>query len=451
MDEFAATVDYSNEALRQLGARIRNLRRRRGMTQRDLSFDGCSYSYLARIESGDRRPSPRVLIEIAQRLGVTTDELTGELATAGSGRSAEILQARTMIRAGKLEDAEQLLGSVLREAQVGGDSDRMSEAYEGLGLVAARQGREDAALRLLEQAVDVGARPHPAHRADLYTELTRRYLSTGDTARAIALLEDCLATLARDPALDLAKVVRYTLYLSQALSDAGDFGRASAVLAEALRDGAEDIDLRSRATAYTSLSRLYATVGQSEQSLAYADRALTLYELLEDNQALSDAHLALAQSLLDAARPQDAGGHLETARQLLGPRPAPLDVGFIQVEEARHALQTGDRRRAGTLAREAVELLTEASMPGQLGDAYLVLARVHEELGRLDEADAAYRAAVENIRRQNGWLRELAKAYRWYGKFLKRRGRDAEALEAFEHAADLAPSNRDALEPLAAA
>ena len=40
------------------------------MTQRDLSFDGCSYSYLARIEAGDRRPSPRVLIEIARRLGV---------------------------------------------------------------------------------------------------------------------------------------------------------------------------------------------------------------------------------------------------------------------------------------------------------------------------------------------------------------------------------------------
>ena len=38
------------------------------MTQRDLSFDGCSYSYLARIEAGDRRPSPRVLYEIARRL-----------------------------------------------------------------------------------------------------------------------------------------------------------------------------------------------------------------------------------------------------------------------------------------------------------------------------------------------------------------------------------------------
>ena len=61
-------AEYSNEALRKLGARIRHYRRKRAMTQRDLSFDGCSYSYLARIEAGDRRPSPRVLYEIARRL-----------------------------------------------------------------------------------------------------------------------------------------------------------------------------------------------------------------------------------------------------------------------------------------------------------------------------------------------------------------------------------------------
>ena len=79
-------LDYSNEALRKLGARIRHLRRKRAMTQRDLSFDGCSYSYLARIEAGDRRPSPRVLIEIARRLGVSPEELTGEV-PASSARA----------------------------------------------------------------------------------------------------------------------------------------------------------------------------------------------------------------------------------------------------------------------------------------------------------------------------------------------------------------------------
>ena len=51
--------EYSNEALRKLGARVRHLRRKNGMTQRELSFDGCSYSYLARIEAGDPSILPR--------------------------------------------------------------------------------------------------------------------------------------------------------------------------------------------------------------------------------------------------------------------------------------------------------------------------------------------------------------------------------------------------------
>ena len=117
MDQLEQEVDYSNEALRKLGARIRHLRRKRAMTQRDLSFDGCSYSYLARIESGDRRPSPRVLSEIAGRLGVTVEELIGEMSTQRPLRSLEVLDAMMMIRLERYDQAEDLLRGVMREAR----------------------------------------------------------------------------------------------------------------------------------------------------------------------------------------------------------------------------------------------------------------------------------------------------------------------------------------------
>ena len=120
--------EYSNEALRKLGARVRHLRRKRGMTQRDLSFEGCSYSYLARIEAGDRRPSPRVLMEIARRLGVSTEELTGETSPQQRPRSLELLDAMVLGRMGRLDESEELLRGVLREAEVNGDGERMSEA-----------------------------------------------------------------------------------------------------------------------------------------------------------------------------------------------------------------------------------------------------------------------------------------------------------------------------------
>lgn len=65
--------------LTALGRRIRQLREARGLTQRELMFDGCSYAYLSRVEQGGRQPSVQVLEELARRLGTTVHYLkTGE-------------------------------------------------------------------------------------------------------------------------------------------------------------------------------------------------------------------------------------------------------------------------------------------------------------------------------------------------------------------------------------
>ena len=82
--------------------------------------------------------------------------------------------------------------------------------------------------------------------------------------------------------------------------------------------------------------------------------------------------------------------------------------------------------------------------------AAMVVVMTKGDLAKKADAERAewgFTAAIDAIRQQNGWTRELAKAYRWYGKFLKRMGRAEAALEAFELAADLAPSNQDAMAP----
>jgi tetratricopeptide (TPR) repeat protein len=265
-----------------------------------------------------------------------------------------------MIRDGELDEAEELLRGVLREAEVNGDAQRMSEAYEGLGAVAAERGEAAIAIGLLEQARDAGAPPDPAERVELFGRLFQLYRSSGDVARALALLQDCLAELRRAPVVDATKIVRYAVWLSRAYNE--------------------------------------------------------------------------------------AGRHLIAARNLLGAHPSATDHGRILVEDARQALLLGDATAAAQRADQAVRALGEGD-GAHLGDAHLVLARVQDELGELERADAAYTAAIEAIRTQDASARDLARAYRWYGKFLKRIGRAEAALEAFELAADLAPSNQDALAP----
>lgn len=356
---------------------------------------------------------------------------------------AQISEAMMLVALDRMDDAEELLLRALRATEMLGDDAAASRALEGLGVIASRRGRFERAVELLEQALERAGDADPEERFELYRELARLHGEGTNLPRSIELLEGCLAAMRARPERDAAKMVGYTVYLSYAYADGGDYGHATAVLTEALREDAEEIDRTTRSTAYRALSRLYAVTGQTPLAVDYARRGLEL-ALEEGNEWYQgQSRLLLAHVLLDDGQADEAGRQLAAARRTYGERLSRMDDGFIAVEEARGALQSGDAQAAAAFAREAIEMLGNLSVPGQLGEAYLVLARSYDETGQTDRAENAYTSAIDALRRQNGWHCELGRAYRWYGKFLRRAGRTEAAMEAFERAADLAPSNHD--------
>jgi len=55
----------------EVATRIRDLRIKLGLSQRDIQEPGASYAYISRIECGARNPSYEALIQIGAKLGVT--------------------------------------------------------------------------------------------------------------------------------------------------------------------------------------------------------------------------------------------------------------------------------------------------------------------------------------------------------------------------------------------
>lgn len=354
----------------------------------------------------------------------------------------QLAEAEMLIALDRFDEAEELLRRSLRATELLGDRDSASLALERLGMIASRRGRFERAVELLEQSLDTaGEAADPEARFELFRELARLHGEGTNLPRAIELLERCVTGMQARPDHDRAKLVGYTVYLSYAYADQGDYGHATAVLTEALREDAEEIDRATRSTAFRALSRLYAHTGQTTLAVEYARRGLEAALETGNEWEHAQAHLLLAHVLLDDGQADAAGRELTAARHAYGNRMSSMDEGFLTVEEARRSLQQGDPEGAAGLAREAIELLGNLSVPGQLGEAYLVLARSHDETGNLDRAETAYTTAIDALRRQNGWHCELGRAYRWYGKFLRRAGRAEAAMEAFEQAADLAPSN----------
>jgi tetratricopeptide (TPR) repeat protein len=366
-----------------------------------------------------------------------------ELEDAAAVPRRQVSEATMLIALDRLEEAEELLLRTLRASEALADRDSGSRALEGLGMIASRRGRFERAVELLEQALERAGDADPDERFELYRELARLHGEGTNLPRSIEILEGCLAGMRARPERDAVKLVGYTVFLSYAYADTGDYGHATAVLTEALREDAEEIDGATRSTAYRALARLYAATGQTAIAVEYARRAVEVANEASNEWDQAHAHLLLAHILLDDSQADEGGRELVAARRAYGGRMSGMDEGFVRVEEARRSLQQGDPEGAADLAREAIELLGNLSVPGQLGESYLVLARSYDETGSADRAEKAYATAIDALKRQNGWHCELGRAYRWYGKFLRRAGRTEAAMEAFEQAADLAPSNHD--------
>src|SRR3954462_15984646 len=94
-----------------VGTRLKQARVAAGMSQRELSFPGCTAVYICRIERGDRVPSLQILRELARRVGVKEDYL----ATGASQASEpdQLLETDVAPRLGQFELAEQLYAAAL--------------------------------------------------------------------------------------------------------------------------------------------------------------------------------------------------------------------------------------------------------------------------------------------------------------------------------------------------
>jgi transcriptional regulator with XRE-family HTH domain len=142
-----------------VGQRLKDARLRAGLSQRQLSFPGCSAAYISRLEAGDRVPSLQLLRKIAAKLGADEQYL----ATGVERVEQEPPEAVA-------EEVERRLGGAARSSDprrpAGGLDDPRSRAHvlwehsrelvrAGDRKLAARYARD--ALALLDYADDLGA------------------------------------------------------------------------------------------------------------------------------------------------------------------------------------------------------------------------------------------------------------------------------------------------------
>lgn len=413
-----------------LGARLRTLRERRGLSLRQISFPGCSPSYLSRVESGDRVASLTILAELARRLDTTIEELLGR-SLDGRVSEADLAAAEVAARLGNPRVREDL-ESLLAGARSLRDQRAESRVLEYLGLLAL-DSREDArAVELLEQARVCGPPPTPRERPSLYRALGRAHAGTGDLIQAAAVLQTAFDEVSDTP-VDPALMVQFGSYLANAYTDRGRFADAEQVLRRVLRHEHE-IDGANLIRLDWALARTYAEQGQPRIAEMYAHRVLARMERGEELRAQGRAHLLIAGVLLDQEQSGEAAEHLDRAATLMSEE-APVELALLSYERARAALASGDLTSAKDHAEISVKR-TEATEPGSAGMAYAVLAEVALEESRLDDARLLCQEGIR-LMTDRAAPTYIARAYETLSRVEERAGNLEAALEALRTRPDV--------------
>lgn len=420
-----------------IGQRLRRLRHERGLSQRELSSPGVSYAYISRIEAGARRPSVKALRMLAKKLGVSADYLeTGSEIRDIDQRELRIADAELQLRlSDDPAEAEAKLETLREEAITAGDSLAAARANIALGLAAAAAGRNADAIDRLESGLEM-APISPSGRPDVYATLGRAYAATSRPDKAVEVFERSLEEVEQDAPEDVAAQIRFTTYLSFALTDLGDLDRAQSVLDAALEKADALTDAYSRVRLYWGLARLNDLQGRPAAALDYVRRAIALLAVTDDTLHLARAHLLCGDILMAQGRAEEAGRNFDIAERLFGPNPEPVDIANLYTDQARRAAQLGDGDEATRRARAALDAVGD-EYPHERGNALWALAEGLSLAGDTDAAHDAFGKATALLEKE-GHRRDYVEAYRAWGKFLRRSGREDEALEVLERAADLA-------------
>lgn len=410
-----------------VGRRVRDLRLRRGLSQRGLAEPRYDGSFVSQIEAGRRTPSSDALAYFAGRLGVAVDELTA-LVPPSMRLELEMLlkEAIDLKEAGDLKAAAPVFARLEEAATSSGATDFRAEAIIELGYISELAGELSSAI---DRYHEVEALPVSDElRTRAWIMLGRAYRTAGDYAYSIDVTERALA-FARERGWAL-HAVRAVVQLASTLSDRGDFSRARKILDSARADSALLRDARALAALHWARARNSADLGNAEEALRHIETARVLAAHEQSTVDLARLEGARAYHLMELGRPHEAAPIFEASVRTLVETGAVLEAARLQTEHARAELATGNRDRARVLAEEALERLRGFEDPVEEAQCSLVLALA---LGAQPRAETLIRWACDRFA-EHGAAEQHARALQALGEYLVLTGRPDEALTTFRDA-----------------
>jgi tetratricopeptide (TPR) repeat protein len=382
----ARATEHDAALARQIGGRIRESRRRAGLTQQQLAGDRYTKAYVSALETGIARPSMVALSYLSERLGLPPSHFLDEQSPVWTRLEVDMQLASGQWQAAA-DGYETLLESPL-------DDPSRAEVLRGQAeaLVRLDRGRE-AVTAAAEAARLFGALGKVSDEAlARYWLAYGLYLSDAEAdARSMltGLLERVRGGLKVEPEFEM----RLLMALAAVESRLGNYQQSLTHL-ETARGMADDLDDRRRAMFLYNLAISYRETGDLEAAIRAGNHGLALLRA-------AGSAFESAQIENDLAMAYLATGNVPRARELAGQARREFEqagddryLSAVLETEARVALAAGERDEAVILARRAAGLARGAGNRAVQLTAMLTEARALREAGDLATAESRYAEAA---------------------------------------------------------
>lgn len=411
---------------------VKEARTKAGLSLGQIARGDISRTAIYFVETGKAKPSQETLELIAARTGQPIDFFL-----AGAGSSARHAELR-------IAELERLLAA--------GDNPAVAAAAE----VALAQGvdpRSAARIKLLDSIAQLRlARPVVGRR--LAVEARAYFEQAGDLesvaealsyeAQALGLMQDPSAVQVAEGALATCRSItpvpraleaRLLRVLGHQLVTAERFAEAIACYDEAIALGDAVQDLQQLSLLYSGMSLAHEELGRFNEASRYAQKALTIHEMLQDRLSQARSLNNLGWMLVKLGEFATARSHIDRAIQIFDEER--VEVGKAEFLMSLGAVEIGEGRleTAVSTIRRGLELSIRFGEVATTTEGYTLLGQIAARRGRDAEADDAFASAIRFA--ESGTAARLSRVHEAYADTLELRG-------------DLAGANRHLKEALAA-
>jgi len=316
---------------------------------------------------------------------------------ASLGRSEEGAQLQSncmppLMLLGRYAEAQAMGLSALETLTSQGDTGAVANLLLNLGACAIDQGDHAGALTQIKRAAEIFTQLGDAVQAARCRVTQSLALEGLDRfAEAEALLRDALQVFADRGAW--APWARTALNLGVLCSRLADHQAALHWLEESRRGFLEAGIEMDTAVVDLYRARCFLDVNLLPEGAALGKELVETFTQLKMPRQVARAALLLAEVYARRGQIGPARRELKRARQVFRTQGDVVEVALLDLRQATLLRDTGRPGEALRLASEAAQVLDVRHYPLHHAEAHQIIAACCEDLGRIEEAQVAYRVA----------------------------------------------------------